>query len=27
MNDEFMRTEMHTDFGEIRKMMGAIAGV
>ncbi len=27
MNDEFMRTEMNTDFGEIRKMMGAIAGV
>jgi hypothetical protein len=27
MNDEFMRTEMNTDFGEIQKMMGAIAGV
>lgn len=27
MNDEFMRTEMNTDLGEIQKMMGAIAGV
>lgn len=27
MNDEFMRTEMNTDFGAIQKMMGAIAGV
>ena len=27
MNDEFMRTGVNTDFGEIQKMMGAIAGV
>ena len=27
MNDELMRTGMNTDFGEIQKMMGAIAGV
>ena len=27
MNDEFMRTEMNTDFGAIQKMMGEIAGV
>lgn len=27
MNEEFMRTGVNTDFGEIQKMMGAIAGV